>query len=166
MTASPRVLSRENVAMTWLSEGKAFALAALLLVGCGGEEAMTPATQHLPVRLKLVSSACDPGRVGDFRGFDAQLLAPRSERSACVTGRPQTFAAIGDTLAGRIAFRDLPEGKLTIKLLGYRDEGCRADKLGMCGIAEAQLAPALMELEVPVVCDDQNGQSFAACLAR
>jgi hypothetical protein len=151
--------------MTSASEVKVFALAALLLVGCG-DEGMVPAVQHLPVRLKVVSSGCDPGRVGDFRGFDAQLLAPRSERSACVTGRPQTFAAIGDTLAGRIAFRDLPEGKLTIKVLGYRDEGCRADKLGMCGVAEAQLAPALMELEVPVVCDDQNAQSFAACLAR
>jgi hypothetical protein len=152
--------------MTWLSEGRALALASLLLAGCGGEEATTPAIQHLPVRLRLVGSACDPGRVADFRAFDAQLVAPRSERSACVTGRPQSFAAIGDTLAGRIAFRDLPEGKLTIKLLGYRDEACRADKLGMCGVVEAQLAPGLMELEVPVVCDDQDGQSFAACLAR
>ncbi|HXU82138.1 MAG TPA: hypothetical protein VN914_12120, partial [Polyangia bacterium] len=134
--------------------------------GCGGEEAMAPATQHLPVRLKLVGAGCDAGRVGDFRGFDAILLAPRSERSACVTGRPQTFAAIDDALAGRIAFRDLPEGKLTLKLQGYRDEGCRADKLGMCGIAEAQLAPALMELEVPVACDDVGGPAFTACVGR
>jgi hypothetical protein len=151
--------------MTSASERAVLALALLMLTGCG-EEPMAGGPEHRQVRLKLTNMACDPGRAADFRGFDAHLLAPRSERSPCVTGRPQTFAAIGDVLAGRIVFKDLPEGKLTIKLHGYRDEACRSDKLGLCGTAEVQLEPATIELEVPVVCDDLGGAAFAGCVAR
>jgi hypothetical protein len=149
--------------MTSCSERGTLLVIAALWLSCSGDDPGSEA-ERFSIRVKLINAGCDEGRVPDFRGFDVRLLAPRSERSTCVTGRPQTFAAIDDTLAGRISFKDLPEGTLTLKLLGYRDEGCRDDKLGMCGIGEATLGPTLMEVDVSVTCDPSA--AFAACTAR
>jgi hypothetical protein len=150
------------------SVSRAGLLAVVALLGCGGGSQEPPpgAVQRLPVKVKLTGTGCDAGRIGDFRGFDALLVAPRSSRSSCVTGRPQTFAAIGDLLAGKISFDDLPEGPLTLKLFGYRAEECRGDKLGMCGVGSAQLAASVMEVELAVACDDMAAAAFSACVAR
>jgi hypothetical protein len=151
--------------MTSVSRAGLLALVASL--GCG-DGAAPPAgsVQHVAVKVKLTNNGCDGGRIGDFRGFDSLLVAPRSTRSGCVTGRPQTFAAIGELLAGKISFDDLPEGPLTLKLFGYRAEECRADKLGMCGVGTAQLAASVMEVELAVACDDLAAAAFSDCAAR
>src|SRR3954462_15180808 len=119
--------------MTWVSRAGLLALVASL--GCG-DGAAPPAgsVQHVAVKVKLTNNGCDGGRIGDFRGFEAKLVAPRSTRSGCFPRRPQTFAAIGELLAGMISFYNLPDGSLSLKLFGYRAEESRADKLGMCGV--------------------------------
>jgi len=138
----------------------------LLALGCASEAPPAGQVEHVPVRVRLTNAGCDAGRIGDFRGWDVLLLAPHSSSSACVTGRPQTFEAIAGTLAGKIHFDDLPEGQLTLKLQGYRAEECRGDKLGMCGVVSVALAASVMEVEIPVVCDDRDATAFAACVAR
>jgi hypothetical protein len=153
--------------MTWSSERRRALVAVVLLaLRCGGEAPTTPAAEHLSVRVKLTNASCDASRVSDFRSFTVRLVAPRSERSACVSGRPQSFEAIHDALAGRVAFRDLPEGPVTLKLEGYRDDACRDDKLGLCGLVEAQLAPTTMEVTIPIACDDGAGGAFTTCVSR
>jgi hypothetical protein len=142
------------------------ALLAALAGGCGGDAQTPGPAQHVAVRVKLSNAGCDAGRITDFRAFQVALLAPDSRRSACVTGRPQSFDAIHDTLAGKIAFDDLPEGQLTVKLEGYRDDGCRSDKLGMCGLGTVRLAAEVMEVEIPIACDDGASAVFTACVAR
>jgi hypothetical protein len=42
-----------------------------------------------------------------------------------------------------------------------------ADKLGMCGVGSVRLAPEVMEVEIPVACDDgPAAAAFSTCVSR
>ncbi|MEA2699112.1 MAG: hypothetical protein QOI66_3383, partial [Myxococcales bacterium] len=57
-------------------------------------------------------------------------LSPRKEDSACITGRPQTLDAIGATLTGQIAFRDLAEGPVALRLQAIEMKAAGATSWG------------------------------------